>query len=838
MPFVAAFAIAFHVVVLAPLFLILSHGDRLEVGVLDMLGWPLLAAIGFALVLGAALKFLLSRGYQRPLAFTMAVGVYLYIQFYLFVWNFGVFDGRSIAFSSYAKNAALEAAVLFVLLGIAVFRPAVARQLFGRFLIVLLVANVGFAAWQFSAGEGKRAPVQAAATAAQSEIASANFFRDDVAVMRNAAKLSKNKNVIILLLDTLQVDVFEQIVQGDANLKRQFEGFTLFTNATGHFPYTAMSIPSILTGEPYKADGESIPTYQKRVGHTRVEAVLARQGAEASRIPLESRQNYLSGDSARCRSFAAVYDLYGFRQLPIALKPFFYNGGQFRLSPLCGAVPATNSQVDLAVFDKLIGEAAVSTDAPSVKYLHFWGAHPPSMLSADCKVRNQGQAFTDFQGQAYCVLRKTGQYLDKLRELGVFDNSMIFVISDHGSRYGFLKASPRTPVPGYVMSSANPSLAFHDFGARGEFRTSAAPAMLADIYPTVLSSFGLKPDVLGMSLRDLKEDAKRERPYLYYKGIADAYGDFFPQVERFVVTGNVRDPAAWAVTGSHSNSANDAPLGRLVFGKPETSRFLGLGWSAEAEGVPVSWIIANPASITGRLPQGGRPVRMAMSFINPHPGQVVRISLNGRELARWDVPEVGQFNRNFVFTPTEEDLAGVARVEVDVEKIAPVTQGDVRQVGIGVRFVDFGFDGEPMVADIHSGPLETLKMSDPKIRDYLDFAWSVESGGVDTSWIVDAPATLSGRLPKGREVRMTMRFINPHRNQALRIMLNGRELAKWDVADEKNVIERSVTFAPHEAEIGQPVTIEIDVDKIAQVFPNDSRKLGVGVREIKFEALN
>ncbi|NNC00666.1 hypothetical protein HI113_43165, partial [Corallococcus exiguus] len=309
-------------------------------------------AVAAGLLLGLLLQRSVARGRLRPLAAVSALGVYLYLQFYLLVWNFGVFDGRLIDFRSYASQGVLEIAILMALLGVAFIRPRIAADLFGRFLVVLVVASAGFCGWQIMTnGSLDRSPQKVETTS--TGVASSSFFRDDVDIMRNATSVSSTrKNVIVILLDTLQADVFEQVMRRDPDLRRQFTGFTLFNNATGHFPYTAMSVPAILTGEPYKADAESIPAYKERVAKKRIEAVLAKQGAEPSRIPLESRQNYLGAESAECRSYANVYDLFGFRQLPIALKPFFYDDGRFRVARLCGAIPPTNPEVDLAVFDK------------------------------------------------------------------------------------------------------------------------------------------------------------------------------------------------------------------------------------------------------------------------------------------------------------------------------------------------------------------------------------------------------------------------------------------------------------------------------------------------------
>src|SRR6185436_19727519 len=63
---------------------------------------------------------------------------------------------------------------------------------------------------------------------------------------------SPTRNVVILVLDTFQTDLFQELLDDDAGLAAKFEGFTYFRNAVGGFPSTAASVPLILTGQYYE----------------------------------------------------------------------------------------------------------------------------------------------------------------------------------------------------------------------------------------------------------------------------------------------------------------------------------------------------------------------------------------------------------------------------------------------------------------------------------------------------------------------------------------------------------------------------------------------------------
>jgi hypothetical protein len=685
MPFIISLAICLHIAVLGPLFLLSKQGDQIGLDPMAFLLWPLGAGLAVALVSGLILSFSNNRGFIRPVAVAAAVGLALYVQFYVFVGDFGPFDGRVIDFGAYKLQAITEIAVLLALVAIALARPQIAVPLFGRLLGMLLAFSVAATCWSVMVMP-RSAEARAAGADLTGALAASNFLRDRRPIP-GVTSLSRDKNVIVLLLDTLQVDVFEKVIRDDPKLQEQFAGFQLFTNATGHFPYTALSIPSILTGEIYGGSGETIPQYLNRAAQNRLEVKLAQQGFAPSRIALHTRTGFLTSQGSTCRRFGEAYDLYSFRQVPVAAKAWFYDEGRFRIARQCSGVPTTEPERDLAVLDRLVEDSAVTSSKPTVKYIHLWGAHPPAMLNPDCTVRRLGAAFTDFQGQAHCLLKETGRYLDKLRSLGVFDNTMMFILSDHGSRYGFLKKrAPGAAAPPYVMSSANPTIAFHAFGDNSPFRTTSAPATLSDVVPTIMSQLSLPGNGNGVDITALNENTDRLRTFTFFRNAGDAANEFLSNVDHFEIRGSVQDPKAWTVsTDSGLIRSQEAPLSDLSFGSAALSRYLGLGWSAEAKGVAQSWIISNPAVINGTLPDADK-VRLYVNFLNPHKDQRVSVKLNGREVAQWSVPFAQawtDYAADFLLGSNERGRP--ARIELVVAQIGPVGSDAARDVGISVK---------------------------------------------------------------------------------------------------------------------------------------------------------
>ena len=66
-------------------------------------------------------------------------------------------------------------------------------------------------------------------------------------------EFSTRQNVIHIVLDAFQSDVFTEIMEGDrAGFDRRFSGFHYFIDHAGAFPTTAFSMVAMLTGEEYR----------------------------------------------------------------------------------------------------------------------------------------------------------------------------------------------------------------------------------------------------------------------------------------------------------------------------------------------------------------------------------------------------------------------------------------------------------------------------------------------------------------------------------------------------------------------------------------------------------
>ena len=170
------------------------------------------------------------------------------------------------------------------------------------------------------------------------------------------------------------------------------------------------------------------------------------------------------------------------------------------------------------------------------KFYGLNSCHDPYLLNEKLEYEEMNSADA-YERQAKASLQITSLFLDELKRLEVFDNSMIFVIADHGIRGGD------------IQGSAYPLFLAKKFNGKGQMTVSDAPVSLSDIPKTIFSELGLKGDFIGESIFNLKDLDSRERRFLYYNWNEDWSGDYLPTMKEYIVSGHVWSSESWRYTG-------------------------------------------------------------------------------------------------------------------------------------------------------------------------------------------------------------------------------------------------------------------------------------------------
>jgi hypothetical protein len=248
-----------------------------------------------------------------------------------------------------------------------------------------------------------------------------------------------------------------------------------------------------------------------------------------------------SASSAWREDVSNLFALGLFRLSPHFLKPRIYDAGSWqarRLYPPREAIARDprilyETRTDLAVFDELIASASVGDTTPRFRFLHFYGLHRPYTVDESCsypsdtrKTRKQPIAVTQ------CILSRLFEFLHKLDEIGVYDQSLIFVLADHGATGVPLDVSaawPKLPDSGAHRDAANdrevtsidapwkgvPLFLAKPLGDRQPLRVSDHPVSLCDVPKSVFDALSIEHDFECESI--FSGRSPRQAPRMHYR---------------------------------------------------------------------------------------------------------------------------------------------------------------------------------------------------------------------------------------------------------------------------------------------------------------------------------
>ena len=151
------------------------------------------------------------------------------------VWQYGILDGSSIKWGAHRIYGIIDSSI-WLLVAILAFTKS---SFFYKFAKTIATAFILIQLLSLSI------------IAVQTRDAPLEFFKQYYVEKTPAFDFSKNRNVIILVIDEFQSDVFQEIITQDNSYKDIFDGFEYFRNSVSGFDFTEFAIPAILTGKLY-----------------------------------------------------------------------------------------------------------------------------------------------------------------------------------------------------------------------------------------------------------------------------------------------------------------------------------------------------------------------------------------------------------------------------------------------------------------------------------------------------------------------------------------------------------------------------------------------------------
>lgn len=357
----------------------------------------------------------------------------------------------------------------------------------------------------------------------------------------------EGKNFVILLLDATRGEEMYELLMQDDEIRAKFKDFTYYDDTMGSYPLTNHSLHYVLSGDWYEYD-ELINDYRTRV---LLEAPLFTelQNRDYSmelytlEMPFVDNEGFYRFDNFKKKQawFSSEWKLIKLELRLVGLKYAPYD-----LKRRCLALPDEFDNLKVvedleyevyspenSFFMQHLKEDMEYIPGNNFKFIHVNGAHVPFRYNRNVELID-GQ--TNYDEAVAAAANMAGAYIQKLQASGVYDNTVIIVLSDHGYNdepYENLYYNP--------YGRQQPILFIKGFNEHHEeMQVSEAPVAQGDLQEAYVK---LMDGSYGSDVFPYKEGDQRERRFLWYRS------DRSTHFEEYIQTGHASNTETMIRTG-------------------------------------------------------------------------------------------------------------------------------------------------------------------------------------------------------------------------------------------------------------------------------------------------
>ena len=469
-------------------------------------------------------------------AFFVLIG--LYIQGNFMSGHLPPMDGTTIDWSLYQNDIRLSWIIWILLLVIVVLlihflTPRLMKKMIPAVCAVLALVMI--------------------VTCLTAGIANDGFKKKDhyVALTNGELELGEDTNFVILMMDALDSQAFRTLLNDHPEYNEIFRDFTYYPNTLGAYPYTEYAVPHILTGI-WNENKEDFRTFETRaMDESPLFKKLEDQGYDMCLY-----EDDLVYDSEHRNRFSNVVDsgfnFYSrkkyleqmngvilFQYLPYFMKHMTKVNNDFnstRPVQINGNQIVNFWRANLQFYGDLKEHGITrAANGKTFKFIHLDGAHVPFWYDKDVNIIDEETG--TYSQMVECCVTIMNAYLESMKEAGLYDNTVVILMADHG--YGYQEEET---IP--LLNRCNPFLMVKGIGETHEFRIDEAPISYEDLqeaYSRLLD--GKQTD----EIFDWKTGDKRTRRYLKYQYTKENH------IEEYFTDGYASDVYAMIPSGKEFN---------------------------------------------------------------------------------------------------------------------------------------------------------------------------------------------------------------------------------------------------------------------------------------------
>lgn len=360
-------------------------------------------------------------------SFLFGCGIALYIQGNFILTEYGLLDGSTINWSEYKWEGVISACLFLFSIGASVFLLCKYKKHFKTVsiisLCITLVQIITLSTLLLTNGLDK-APVQKATT-------------------KNEFSFSSDKNIAVLLFDTFDSQVMEELLKSEnsSEYEELLADFTYYPDTLGMYNHTDFAIPHFLTGvqtDNQTTFGEYIDFAYSNSSFLSdlnednwqiglyTDILLPRVDTG---LNISNWENVTLTVSSKRRLASYLYKLVGFRYLPHQLKPYCYFYSDDMMS-ICSIKDSDDDIFDwnnLAFYEN-INSIKTNSETPTFHFYHLEGTHPPFSINTNLEYVDN----TTITDEGHAMMLIIDRFIQTLKEKNIYDNTAIIICADHG----------------------------------------------------------------------------------------------------------------------------------------------------------------------------------------------------------------------------------------------------------------------------------------------------------------------------------------------------------------------------------------------------------------------
>jgi hypothetical protein len=534
-----------------PLDIFFSNTKKFDYLFNEIYLYLLLVSVSLISLLTLILILIPKSVFERVLSLLLVILILLWVQGTFFYLDYGPLDGGKIDWDRWATKGHVEASIWSMLIVLTIIFSPYIKKIINKICFVIILILISAFAIEY---------------VGYSPLDSREVIFDESIKF----DFSSDKNVILILLDEVQSDVFDEIISEHPEFTEKFSGFVYYPDTVAGFPYTEMSVPNILTGTYFDNSvyfpvyiekaylGNSIPRILRERGYevdlipTYFDNTISKNPTIASNIVKKGQiTNFRQGLSDSLH----LIDISIFRSVPHLLRNYVINDNKWFLSHLASTDKYKLSHLNWWSGDEnFYGEYAKINDSvrvPVFKFFHLKGCHAPYDRNAIGEYVPDATTRETYKNFLVYNLKRLVSFLDELKRKGIYDRSIIYIFGDHGAgRYEELKINTelvetngyikRSTIPIKIKARAIPLFMTKGFSSTGELKISRKPVALSDIPQMVFKDLDIKLDQQRGELLDNESASQHTRRYLYWN-----YPYFDPQYE-YTIKENGWSDSSWS----------------------------------------------------------------------------------------------------------------------------------------------------------------------------------------------------------------------------------------------------------------------------------------------------